>query len=32
MENVHWETDFKAALRRAKTEERPVLLDFYNPG
>ncbi len=32
MENVKWETDFKAALKRAKDEDKPVLLDFYNPG
>lgn len=27
----HWHTDFRQALQRAKTEHKPVLLDFYNP-
>ncbi len=32
MVDIKWETDFKAALDRAKAEGKPVLLDFYNPG
>jgi len=27
-----WETEMKKALARAKKENRPVLLDFFNPG
>ncbi len=29
-ENIKWETDMDAALARA--ENKPVLLDFFNPG
>ncbi len=29
---IKWETDFNAALSRAKAEGRPVLADFFNPG
>jgi len=29
---IQWETDFSKALKRAKTEKKPVLLDFFNPG
>jgi hypothetical protein len=29
---LKWETDFEAALKRAKSENKKVLLDFYNPG
>jgi hypothetical protein len=29
---VYWQTDLSAALKQAKVESRPVLLDFYNPG
>ncbi len=32
MANVKWETDLDAALKRAKSENKKVLLDFYNPG
>ncbi len=29
---IAWETSMEAALARAKTEKKPVLLDFFNPG
>ena len=29
---IRWETDLKNALKRAGSEERPVLLFFHNPG
>ena len=29
---IHWENDMQAALKRAKAEARPILLDFFNPG
>jgi hypothetical protein len=33
MENkIKWETDLNACLARAKAEDKPVLLDFFNPG
>ncbi|MGB6066035.1 MAG: hypothetical protein WBG50_14640 [Desulfomonilaceae bacterium] len=28
---VHWLTDLGAGLRQAKLENKPVLLDFFNP-
>lgn len=32
MENrIQWESDLDAALKRAQTERKPVLLDFFNP-
>jgi len=27
-----WETSMEKALARAKTDGKPVLLDFHNPG
>jgi hypothetical protein len=30
--NVNWETEMAAALKRATSENKHVLLDFYNPG
>ena len=30
--NIKWESDFKVALKRAREEKKPVLLDFFNPG
>jgi hypothetical protein len=32
VENITWETDMDAALARAHAEQKPVLLDFFNPG
>lgn len=33
MENkIKWETEMKAAKKQAKFENKPVLLDFFNPG
>ena len=29
---IQWETDMDKALSRAKSENKPVLLDFFNPG
>lgn len=28
---INWETNFQEGLARAKAEQKPVLLDFYNP-
>ena len=28
---VKWESDFNQALTRSRAENKPVLLDFYNP-
>lgn len=28
---ITWEKDFNAALARAKSENKPVFVDFYNP-
>lgn len=30
--NIQWENDMDTALRRAKSEAKPVFLDFFNPG
>lgn len=33
MENkITWESQMDAALSRARSEGKPVLLDFFNPG
>jgi len=33
MENtIRWETEMHAALDRAQSENKQVLLDFFNPG
>lgn len=32
MAEVRWLSDLDEALRRAKDEKKPVLLDFFNPG
>jgi hypothetical protein len=29
---IKWEADLDQALARASSENKPVLLDFYNPG
>jgi len=29
---IQWESDLDNALSRAKAENKPVLMDFYNPG
>jgi hypothetical protein len=29
---INWETSMEKALERAKAENTPVLLDFFNPG
>ena len=31
-EKILWETEMERALKRATAENRPVLLDFFNPG
>ena len=30
--NIRWETEIDAALARSRVEQKPVLLDFFNPG
>ncbi len=32
MAEVRWLNSLEEALRRAKQEKKPVLLDFFNPG
>jgi uncharacterized protein YyaL (SSP411 family) len=29
---IIWETDMDRALKQAKAENKPILLDFFNPG
>jgi hypothetical protein len=29
---IQWESDLSKALSRAKAENKPVLMDFFNPG
>jgi len=29
---IQWENDLSRALSRAKAENKPVLMDFFNPG
>ncbi len=29
---IEWETDFNKSLSKAKSEDKHVLLDFFNPG
>jgi len=29
---IDWITDMDEALKRARAENKPVLLDFFNPG
>jgi uncharacterized protein YyaL (SSP411 family) len=31
-EQIKWQSDLAAALARAKETDRPVLLDFFDPG
>jgi len=31
MEGVKWENDYNTAMKRANNENKPVLLDFFNP-
>lgn len=28
---MNWQTDLNQALKRAKGENKPILLDFFNP-
>jgi hypothetical protein len=30
--SIEWESDLQKALARAKAEQKPVLMDFFNPG
>ena len=30
--NIKWETDMDAAMALARAQNKPVLLDFFNPG
>jgi hypothetical protein len=29
--SIIWETNWEEALKKAKSKERPILLDFFNP-
>ncbi len=29
---IRWETEMKRAIERAKKEDKPILMDFFNPG
>lgn len=29
---IAWESDLKEALKKAASEDKPVLLDFFSPG
>lgn len=29
---IMWESDLDRAIRRARLEAKPILLDFFNPG
>jgi hypothetical protein len=29
---IKWESEMQGVLKRAKSENKPVLLDFFNPG
>jgi hypothetical protein len=31
-DNIKWETDMDAAMALARAQNKPVLLDFFNPG
>ena len=31
-DKIRWETDMDTALAKARDENKPVLLDFFNPG
>jgi hypothetical protein len=31
-EQIKWENDLEKAKRRARAEQKPILLDFFNPG
>ena len=32
MGNVKWESSIDMAITKAKSENKPILLDFFNPG
>jgi len=31
-EKIKWETEMSAALDKARTENKNILIDFFNPG
>jgi hypothetical protein len=31
-ETIQWETDYGVALKKAQTDKKPIMLDFFNPG
>ena len=31
-DRIKWLTDLDEAIKRARTEGKPILLDFHNPG
>jgi hypothetical protein len=32
MAEIQWESDYEKAMARSKKENKPVLMDFFNPG
>ena len=30
-DNIKWETELESALSKAKSDDKPVFLDFFNP-
>jgi hypothetical protein len=30
--SIKWESSIDMAIKRAKSEKKPILLDFFNPG
>jgi hypothetical protein len=31
-DSIQWETTMEAAMERAKSEDKAIMLDFFNPG
>lgn len=31
-DQIQWESDLEKAKKRANAEQKPILLDFFNPG
>ncbi len=32
MASIKWETDWETALSMSRVQEKPVMLEFFNPG